>query len=243
MTDRDAHIASSLYDDYFNWKSWANPFTYSKMDDGYFSAELAGIPLDGKDVLEIGFGNGTFVAWARDQGARMTGTELNADSLLAAVEHDLPVLPIDFDKGEDVLADSFDLIVAFDVFEHLTEAQLRAKLRVADYILRPGGRIVLRYPNGQSPFGLSSQNGDATHILMLSRPKIEQYGASTGLKTVLYRGSSQPSDGSLKRRAINGIRMVVRVALFRLLNLAMASDVELAPNVLHILRKTALPNR
>lgn len=237
MSERLAPAQSSLYDDYFSWKSWENPFTYSKMDDGYYASEFAGIPLDGKDVLEIGFGSGTFVAWARDRGARVTGTELNADSLRAAAEHNVPIVPIDFENGDQVAPGSFDILAAFDVFEHLTEEQLRAKLHAADRALRPGGHLVLRYPNGQSPFGLDSQNGDATHILMLSKPKVEQYAAATGLKTVAYRGSSQPSDGSFKRKAINASRMMVRGALFKLFNLAMGSGVELAPNVLHILRK------
>ena len=50
------------YEGYAQWKGWQGDFETSDRDARYFAAELAGIDLSGKRVLEIGFGNGEHLA-------------------------------------------------------------------------------------------------------------------------------------------------------------------------------------
>ena len=60
---------------YAEWKGWNSESfgTCSAADEVYFAAELrrAGVEaVDGSYILELGFGNGTFAAWALKQGDR-----------------------------------------------------------------------------------------------------------------------------------------------------------------------------
>ena len=54
----------------------------------------------------------------------------------------------------------FDTVVAFDVFEHFALEEIEARLAALETMIRPGGHLLMRFPNGQSPFGLVLQHGD-----------------------------------------------------------------------------------
>ena len=77
MTRSDDQVAQQ-YHGYAQWKQWHGDFAASDREARYFAAELAGLDFAGREVLEIGFGNGAFLAWAMTQGARVTGTEIAA---------------------------------------------------------------------------------------------------------------------------------------------------------------------
>ena len=50
-------------------------------------------------------------------------------------------------------------------------------LRDVMRVLKPGARAVLRFPNGDSPFGLVHQNADVTHVNAIGRGKVVFWGA------------------------------------------------------------------
>jgi len=172
---------TKLYGGYADWKQWQGDFAASDRHARYFAAELAGIALPGKRVLEIGFGNGSFMAWARQQGANVSGTEID-ERMIARAK----------DKGFDAHGPSldalvarrltFDLIAAFDVFEHWSKDELLANLRQLHALLDSGGVLVARFPNGHSPFGRVYQYGDITHATVLSSSSIEQLARMTGFE-------------------------------------------------------------
>lgn len=231
---------AALYDHYDAWKGWTNPFTFTADEAAYYRAELGGTPLAGLDIFEIGFGSGSFLAWAREQGARVTGSEMTPAAIRAAAEANVPLLPADFGAG-DLPANAFDLIVALDVFEHFDGATISDKLDAIDEALRPGGRLLLRYPNGQSPFGLVHQHGDATHLSPLSRAKIEQLAAGTDLVTARYGGTARTRSGRLPARLARGVRHGLRDLHSRFIGFLYGSDVELEPVVTQILVKRGAP--
>jgi 2-polyprenyl-3-methyl-5-hydroxy-6-metoxy-1,4-benzoquinol methylase len=108
---------ANLYGGYAQWKQWEGDFQASDRDARYFAAEFSGVALAGKRVLEIGFGNGRFLAWAKSQGALVAGTEIEETMLARAREKGFVALP----PALDALAagtERFDVVVAFDVFEH-----------------------------------------------------------------------------------------------------------------------------
>ena len=170
----DPGPSGDIYEGYEIWKGWSKPFTVTARDAAYFAGETSGTKIEDGDVLEIGFGSGSFLAWARDHGARVVGTEINPALLAAARDLGFDLLPADIEKVADKHASCFDTIIAFDVFEHFTLATIVARLRAAETMLKPGGHLVLRFPNAQSPFGLAPQNGDMTHKTALSRSVFEQ---------------------------------------------------------------------
>ena len=54
-------------------------------------------------------------------------------------------------------------------------------------MLKPGGLLMLRFPNGQSPFGRYLQHADHTHRSTLSLPIIEQLTVSGPLTIVRHK--------------------------------------------------------
>jgi len=108
-------MSSENYADYQEWKGWADkPFGVCPPELAvYFSKELkqSGVDcLQGKRVLEIGFGNGEFARWARDAGADYHGTELIGELIVQGTDANFSMhngrQPIDMLFGKQ----SFDII-------------------------------------------------------------------------------------------------------------------------------------
>lgn len=161
------------------------------MDQAYFDAEFRFVPQRAKvSALEIGFGHGAFMSYARTKRQwQITGIEINSIEMEAAAGAGYRVL-----RSIDELpsTEHFDLIVAFDVFEHLDVEMLIALLAKIARKLAPGGRLLARFPNGDSPFGLSNQHGDHTHRTVITRSKLSQLALPAGLVIETYRGEKTP---------------------------------------------------
>ena len=225
------------YIGYEAWKGWAKPFTFTEEEAEYFSGELNGIPLAGNDVLEIGFGPGNFLAWASAAGANVAGTEVNPVLLEAARRNGLSILDADLSRAAAGHRGQFDVVVAIDVFEHLGCDEVDAALRAVDEMLRPGGYLILRFPNGQSPFGLLPQNGDVTHRTALSKDTVEQLCRETGLRAIRYRGSYRVRGPLGLTRVVRKLRAVARDTLGAILNSVYALDIPWDPVVVLVMRK------
>jgi 2-polyprenyl-3-methyl-5-hydroxy-6-metoxy-1,4-benzoquinol methylase len=178
-----ARAAVDPYANYAEWKRWDGAFTTSEKDARYFAAEFDGIALRGVRVLEIGFGNGGFIAWAKNQGADVAGIELNAEMRDAARRAGFTA----FDATLAELAAQptrYDIVVAFDVIEHWDAAELIENFQHIRTLLGDGGLFVSRFPNGQSPFGRVFQHGDFSHKSTLSTYKIEYLASVTAFDIV-----------------------------------------------------------
>jgi 2-polyprenyl-3-methyl-5-hydroxy-6-metoxy-1,4-benzoquinol methylase len=178
--------SESLYAGYAGWKDWQGEFAVSDCDARYFASEFSEFDLAGKRVLEIGFGNGAFLAWASAQGAVVAGTEIDAAMLARAREKGFAVHPAALDE---LVATGmhFDFVVAFDVFEHWDKQTLVANLKHIAALLNVNGYLLARFPNGHSPFGRVHQHGDLTHQTALSKSSVEQLAAMTGFDVVSVR--------------------------------------------------------
>lgn len=119
----------------------------------YYGGERADVlPLLPSDlgsessVLEIGCGRGATAALIRERfGCRTVGVELNPEAAAAAAAQSRLDRVIRGDVQTVEPGETFDAIVAFELFEHLTDGQ--AFLERAAGWLRPGGRMVFSVPN------------------------------------------------------------------------------------------------
>lgn len=109
-------------------------------------AALAGLSLDGADVLDVAAGTGNTALLAAERGARVTGLDLVDDLLDVARQRAAQLgLTVRWDEG-DVEAlpyadDSFDVVTSTVGVQFAPRADVVAsELR---RVLRPGGRIVL----------------------------------------------------------------------------------------------------
>lgn len=173
------------YDGYREWKQWTRLFDPLPHESTLFAKEFRGIPIEGKRWLDIGFGSGSLLGWARSQGASVAGIEIQADLRKAAETQGIAT----FDSLESVPDASFDIITAFDVLEHIPREDLVSFLTHVRRTTAANAIIVVRFPNCQSAAGLINQFGDATHVTMLSGPIIEQLAAKAGLKSLHVRAS------------------------------------------------------
>jgi SAM-dependent methyltransferase len=108
--------------------------------------EAAGALMPGADTLEIGTGTGVMLHALLERGLHARGVEINP-ALIAESRTWFGELPVQSVSGVELpFPDaSFDLVVSFDVFEHIrdSDAHLREVLRV----LRPGGRYLVQTPS------------------------------------------------------------------------------------------------
>ena len=179
---------------YSNWKNWGDDnFGYlSKNDKKYFDSEILPIlrKIGKKEIkiLEIGYGNANFMTYCMMHNFDITGVELNMDLIKRAKLKNYKVIRY---KDFDLHKDKYDLIVAFDVLEHIPTNSLASFIKKISSLLNRPGFLFLRFPNGDSPFGLVNQNGDITHLTAIGSFKIFHLAKISGLNVIKIKPPSQ----------------------------------------------------
>lgn len=199
QTSDDKSSPNTNFDkDYLKWKSWRTDqfASLSKKDSAYFSAEIArtrNIFDKETKVLDIGFGNGNFLAYAKKQAWDVCGIEANQFLVETARENGFSAKHAsDLSTFPD---NSFDLIVAFDVLEHIPQIALPNFLNSVKRTLKDGGFFIARFPNGDSPFGLYYQNGDITHVTSIGSGKVQYFADQTNMELLFVGGEALPIFG------------------------------------------------
>ncbi len=125
-------------------------------------------------VLDVGCGSGEFLSVLSELcPCEAWGTELEGVAAQRARKHASIKLMVGSLKKEDFTESYFDLITLFHVFEHLPDPS--RMLHILNYLLKPGGRIIMSFPNIQS-YQARLIKGDWLHLdpprhLFLMPPK------------------------------------------------------------------------
>jgi SAM-dependent methyltransferase len=197
----------ATYDNYLEWKGWSEFGIYSRAESKLFEKEFRNIELKGKNVLDIGFGSGSFMMWASDTGANAEGVELQESLVCRARDAGFVV----YNSLDEIKNKSYDVIALFDVLEHLDREALPHFFSTIIKILNEGGLIFVRIPNCQSFLGLINQFGDMTHVNMLSGPMILQLGSQLGLDIVVYRDACTKNDSKyFFKRMMHPLRLYIK---------------------------------
>jgi 2-polyprenyl-3-methyl-5-hydroxy-6-metoxy-1,4-benzoquinol methylase len=237
---KQGRLMTDDYAGYSVWKQW-NPSQFmvcGPYERRYYKGEFRGLDLSGRRILELGFGNGGFLRYATDQGARISGTELLAEARASAAERGVRVYALDLSDALTEDTGNFDIVVAFDVMEHLTREQLLVLFESLAKLLKSGGHVLARFPNAQSPLGCVTQNGDWTHRSALSGQVLMQL--LVGKPWTMVRAENPftvvDADSALKRigmRLRYATRRGVEWTLAKVYGIAIALD----PNVTVLLRR------
>lgn len=146
------------------------------------------LPTDrGAAIADVGCGFGPYLSTLRELGyTNLSGVDLGAEQ----VEHARTELGLPVDEGDAVQwlrarPDGFDLILAFDILEHLDVADLVDMARALGGALRPGGRVILQVPNGLAPFN-EILHGDVTHKRGFTAKSLRQVCLIGGLEPIAY---------------------------------------------------------
>jgi SAM-dependent methyltransferase len=107
---------------------------------------LNGYRTESNNILDIGFGAGTLLEAAQDQGWICSGTEYSPDSIRIAISNGWAVHKGDL--SEDDLPGPFDVIAAIEVLEHVSNPA--SIVNLAAQRLRKGGAFYGTTPNSQS---------------------------------------------------------------------------------------------
>ncbi len=146
-------------------------------------AELTGASPS-MSVLEIGCGTGLFLRYLEACGYReIVGVDM--DENLADALGDLKRSEIHFDDVMSVLKNKlanrkFDRIVLLDVAEHLQLDVLVELMKLLGSHINHNGRLLLRVPNVESPWGLRFFFGSFDHVTPLGPGRMFELGVMTG---------------------------------------------------------------
>lgn len=230
---------------YPEWKGWTDEAFGSCTLSlaAVFEHELALCGLRGFAgcrVLELGFGNGAFAAWAKGRGMEYSGTEANPILVDRGKAHGFDVHLRDAACADRFPPESFDLLVAFDVLEHMSPEALADCLQEARRCLRVGGILIARVPSGDSPFSRAIQHGDLTHLTTLGSSAVRQLARATGFELLQLREPVYPLQGggvlsAVRRATVRAVRAVsypVIAAVF----MGGGSPV-LTPNMVFVLKR------
>lgn len=176
------------YSKYIVWKKW-HMKDFGLVNPGlafYFDQIFKPMLKVKSSVLEIGFGNGELLGYLRAHGHEVVGVEVNGVLVEWAKKSG-------YNAHQGLIWDitgwheKFDLVVAFDVVEHLGEKELHALFAWVRRYLKNEGKLILRFPEGASPLGLASQHGDFTHVTTLTKQKVEALCAEHEMVLLSYK--------------------------------------------------------
>jgi SAM-dependent methyltransferase len=122
------------------------PRELGNLDANLRFLEQTGVLASNPDLLEIGSGTGALLHVLRQRGVKACGVELRPEFIeQARVWYgDLPLTRVT-GVGLPFPDRSFDVVMSFDVFEHISESD--AHLREVTRVLRPGGAYLIQTPN------------------------------------------------------------------------------------------------
>jgi 2-polyprenyl-3-methyl-5-hydroxy-6-metoxy-1,4-benzoquinol methylase len=171
---------------------------------GRYELEAGYVPGAPGDLLDIGAARGDFMAVMRDRGWRVSGIEPSTNGN----PHGLDIRRQRFPEDCDLEPESFDVVTAWAVFEHLHNP-LSAFRRAAS-LIRPGGCLIVQVPNLRSINARYARLEDIPrHLYFFSPATLARYATLSGLlvdqihhTTDLHGGSGR---GVLRRLLIHAL--------------------------------------
>lgn len=170
-------------------------------------------------VLDLGCGHGTLLAFARQAGYRnVAGVDRSPEQVAAARRLGIEgVLEGDIMETLRAMpADSRDVIVAFDVIEHMRREELLPLADEVLRVLRTGGRWLIHTPNAASPFFGRIRYGDITHELAFTPASLGQVLLACG-----YSGFECFEDVP----PVHGVKSALRFAVWKVIHAALRTYV------------------
>lgn len=189
MTDQ-SKLPDGQRGDFYKSHRERSATTYKKKHRRQFDREFR--DLTGADpsmsVLEIGCGTGLFLRYLEAAGyRRIAGIDTDenlADALSALNESEIHIGDAQAILAEHFAGRTFERIVMFDVAEHIDLPDLIALLKALREYLSEDGKLLLRVPNIESPWGLKMFFGTFDHVTPLGPGRLRELARLTGWQCV-----------------------------------------------------------
>lgn len=140
-------------------------------------------------ILDLGCGYGALLVALHDAGYKnISGVDASREQIEAARSlGEFDVMRTDLLAYLRTQSDeSFDVIAALDVLEHLTREELLILVDEVARVLRRGGRFIVHVPNGDAIASGAVRHGDLTHELAFTPASLRQLAHACGLKAVEF---------------------------------------------------------
>ena len=153
-------------------------------------------------ILDAGCGSGRTLDILGHAGyENLHGVDISKDQIVLARK----IAP-DVDQGDvleylEARPESFDLILAIDIVEHLTKDEALSFADGCFASLRPGGRLIVQTPNGSSPFVGANLWGDLSHETCFTPATLTQLLQMCGFTDIEAR-----EQGPVPHGLLSGVR-------------------------------------
>lgn len=135
--------------------------------------------LSAGDIAEIGCGHGLLQRQIEDRyGRNVTGFDLNEFALKQNVSRSSKVCCYDIYQRDPALRQRFDLVLLFDVLEHITDEDTFVSAVL--HHLAPTGKLVVNVPAGQ--WAYSAYDRAAGHVRRYSIRSLRDVARRNGLE-------------------------------------------------------------
>lgn len=139
-------------------------------------------------IYEVACGPGILQSWLNSQGYQnIWGSDLSSNEARLAI--DINPRIVNGDSVADVIVrgeEQYDTIIALDFIEHIPKDMVIPFLENAYRALKPGGCLIMRAPNADSPIvGLNLFN-DMTHVWAYTTVSMRAMTRSVGYTSVHF---------------------------------------------------------
>ena len=154
----------------------------------YYGRHLRGV---GRRLLDVGCGNGEFLARARDMGWEVHGVDPDPAAVAAGQSRGLQITHgtlADISAPDN--SDAWDVITLSHSIEHVTQPKIVLSQILS--MLRPGGYVWMAWPNPQSVgrfyCGRYWESFDPPrHLCLYSRRAMRTFLAEAGFESIKFR--------------------------------------------------------
>jgi cyclopropane fatty-acyl-phospholipid synthase-like methyltransferase len=178
-------MSNDFYSSYNAYKNY-QPSKLGRKDIKRFDLEIWDPAAFTSDMacLELGSGTGDFLQYLHHKGVQNFQGIDQDPNLKTVLKPEILTRFECVDIWEFLmspLSTSWDRVVLLDVLEHFTPEDGFRLLSLITKGLNPRGKIVIKVPNGGSPWGMSYQAGDVTHKTTFNSGSLRQLAMASQL--------------------------------------------------------------
>jgi len=154
---------------------------------------LPWLPTDrSSPIAELACGHGSFLCWLKERHYHaITGVDSSPEQIKLASLIGATVGEMDSNQWLAGQPDgSQGTIVAIDLIEHISRDDFMDFLHGTNRVLAPQGRLILRYPNGDSPLVGRNLFNDITHVWTYTTNCLQTLGRMHGFSQFRFADES-----------------------------------------------------
>jgi 2-polyprenyl-3-methyl-5-hydroxy-6-metoxy-1,4-benzoquinol methylase len=137
-------------------------------------------------ILDVGCGQGVMLRLLEQAGYQsVTGIDTSPEQIALAKEAGCTcAVCADLFEFAASTVEQFDVLLAIDLVEHFDRQDVLGLFSALYRMLAPGGRLILRTPNGSSPFAGRYHYSDITHGVIYTDRSLRQIASLVGFRSV-----------------------------------------------------------